>query len=562
MEAAAKPLLSRGSDDQLQFETPVAVQDQTDRAGLAVASAAAEIEEYTKDSLAKVSVNALGKGPLAEAKQELTKLREKAVAALSKREATIQAVGSACKAIADAGRSKVTKALREEAQSTGVSVDSLFSKLAGGKAELSMEELCTHLASLNGADMNSDHLKLSCRAIQIGSISKRRFIETLQSYYVVVKEVALTPEFEVSKSKPIRKAEANEIFELIEGPRASETMSRVKVRSLKDNLEAWITVSGNKGTPFLKETVKPYYACSRDVALQKNANDNDAEVVRTLRSEEILEVIEGPKKSDGEVADELRGRIKVPNSTVQGFVTVRDCSGTVFIEASDKHFVVQAATPITEELDPEKGTTFRKLAAGELFVALDDPVDVDGTNVKRVNAKAAKDGVTGWVSITGAKVGTVYSAPSKRHYVVRNQVSVYKRAAGQGDVVKCLEEGEIVEMLGVPKSEKVEVPVRMRCRALTDESVGWISVGGARRCKPHLTCRTATPIHDSSSTVGASVIRQLDVNEVVEMLEVPQDDTSDAKILRFRGCAVKDGVVGWMTIKDGTSTYITAADAC
>eukprot|EP00927_Polykrikos_kofoidii_P054243 TRINITY_DN48697_c0_g1_i1.p1 TRINITY_DN48697_c0_g1~~TRINITY_DN48697_c0_g1_i1.p1 ORF type:complete len:2054 (-),score=493.08 TRINITY_DN48697_c0_g1_i1:257-5752(-) len=558
LESVSKVLLSLKSEEQMMFETPIAFQEECDGAGQAVASKVEEIHAYVKCSIEKVSSPVQSKGPLAEARKELTRLKEKADATLAKRVSTIKAVGSVCNAIATAGRGKVTKVLREDAQSKGVSLESYFDMICNGKADVSTEALCQHVGSLDELEMKPEHLKLACTAIQAGSICKRRFIEVLQSYFLVVKEIAITAEFDMSKSKPIRKAEAKELIELIDGPRVADQMTRIKGRCLKDNVEGWVTISGNKGTPFLQETVKPYYACSRDIPLQSEVDSKDGDIVRTLRSEEMLEVIEGPTKAEG-FADELRARIKVPSDNTQGFVTIRDCKGAVLLDLSDKHFTVQAATPMTEEFDADAGKTVRKLAAGELVVALDDAVEVDGSNVKRINAKAAKDGVTGWVSISGAKAGTSLLAPSKKHYIVRQPVPVCKRPTG-GDVSRMLDVDEVVEMLGVPKSEKVEVPVRVRGRAVTDGSVGWISVGGARPCKPFYTCRKPTPIHDGLDSSVGTVVRQLDVGEVIEMLEVPQDDTSDAKVVRFRGCAVKDGARGWMTIKDKVATYIAAAN--
>ena len=60
---------------------------------------------------------------------------------------------------------------------------------------------------------------------------------------------------EVGKCKTLRRVGLDEIFEVLEGPRSDEKLglTRIRGRSLNDGVVGWISVSGNKGTPFLKE---------------------------------------------------------------------------------------------------------------------------------------------------------------------------------------------------------------------------------------------------------------------------------------------------------------------
>eukprot|EP00434_Breviolum_minutum_P009270 symbB.v1.2.008171.t1/scaffold512.1/size193505/12 len=70
----------------------------------------------------------------------------------------------------------------------------------------------------------------------------------------VVTKTALT-EDATSQSKAIRKLEPNEVVMLLSVPcKDSEIdVMRVKVQTLNDGVEGWVTLSGNQGTEYLKE---------------------------------------------------------------------------------------------------------------------------------------------------------------------------------------------------------------------------------------------------------------------------------------------------------------------
>ena len=75
-----------------------------------------------------------------------------------------------------------------------------------------------------------------------------------RQYFVVVKDIVFTDVFDLDNATVKRKAELNEIIEMVEGPNADAKVdvTRIKAKSLTDGLDAWITVSSNEGTTFLK----------------------------------------------------------------------------------------------------------------------------------------------------------------------------------------------------------------------------------------------------------------------------------------------------------------------
>jgi len=150
-------------------------------------------------------------------------------------------------------------------------------------------------------------------------------------------------------------------------------------------------------------------------------------VVRTLSAEEILEVVEGPIKMQGALEDELRARVKALKDAQPGFLTVRDQTGTIFAEASDKYYSCSTITGITDGFDMNTCKVIRKLQIGEVVEAIEEPQEEEEKGIKRVHCRALKDDVTGWVAMSGTKGSTtVYLKPSSKHYIVLREAVLAK----------------------------------------------------------------------------------------------------------------------------------------
>merc|ERR1712019_115499 len=96
----------------------------------------------------------------------------------------------------------------------------------------------------------------------------------------------------------LRKAEEAEVIEVLEGPMTDEKtkMVRVRAKSLLDSIEGWITLKGNQGTPFLEEVDKIFYSCRKAELPLQTEFPSDSATIRPLIEEEVLELIEGPRK--------------------------------------------------------------------------------------------------------------------------------------------------------------------------------------------------------------------------------------------------------------------------
>jgi len=380
-------------------------------------------------------------------------------------------------------------------------------------------------------------------------------MDLLQIYYIVSKEIAVTPESELTKDvKPIRKAVVGEILELIEGPTLDENeMTRLRGRLLKDGTEGWLTLGGNKGTPFLKETPKPFSAFTKATTLDKDQKGEEG-AVGTVKAEMIVEVIEGPMKIQAKKEDVLRCRVKASKDGAQGFLVTRDENDITFAEVSDKHYQCASVTGITDDEDMAKCKVLRKLKIGEAVELLGEPV-ANEEGVKRVKCKAVADGMEGWAAISGAK-GAAFLKPATKYHVIKKEATLLKSA--KGEAVRELEVDEIVEVLSGPNAEKVDPPLRTKGRVVGDEGVvGWFPASSARSCKPSYACKKATPLHETSAAGDdAKVVRQIDVGEPLDLIELGD---KNADVFRIKVRAEKDGQCGWVTVKDATATYVVAA---
>jgi len=378
-------------------------------------------------------------------------------------------------------------------------------------------------------------------------MGKRKFLSFLQQYFAVVKPIAVTNEFEVSKAKTIRKANIDEVLEVTEGPCTDPKvgLTRIKGKSLSDSIEGWVSVRGNQGTPFLQEVEKPFYACTEEIELMSEFKGENVSYIRTLKADEVLELLEGPRKEVFEPALRLRG--KAPDGEI-GWLTVRDKKGTVFAEVDDKLYACSTSVAMTDNLDIKECKVVRKLAVGELFTVVEGPVEEKEANVTRVKGKCAKDDQEGWVTVKG-NAGTTYASPSTKHFKVIREVRLQNKFASEtAEAVRELQKDELVQVLEGPSEEPFPPEVRIKGKALRDGTVGWITLKGenVKPWSPYYKCIVSMQLYDSASSDGAAVVRQIAIGETLEILEGPVED---GKEVRMKARAEKDGAVGWATIR-------------
>eukprot|EP00927_Polykrikos_kofoidii_P021184 TRINITY_DN20135_c0_g1_i1.p1 TRINITY_DN20135_c0_g1~~TRINITY_DN20135_c0_g1_i1.p1 ORF type:complete len:1927 (+),score=457.77 TRINITY_DN20135_c0_g1_i1:93-5873(+) len=150
--------------------------------------------------------------------------------------------------------------------------------------------------------------------------------DSTQKVYKVVAGIVLTDSEDVKGSKPIRKLEAGEILECIEGPVVRENeggITRIKAKTVKGGDEGWVTLCGSKGTSYVEESTN-HFMIHQDVMLEKEAKPDikDKESVRLLKKGEIFEASEIPTHEGNDVVQRVRGRSQ--NDASMGWVTLKD----------------------------------------------------------------------------------------------------------------------------------------------------------------------------------------------------------------------------------------------
>mmetsp|Transcript_38101 Transcript_38101/g.89254 ORF Transcript_38101/g.89254 Transcript_38101/m.89254 type:complete len:2003 (+) Transcript_38101:126-6134(+) len=114
---------------------------------------------------------------------------------------------------------------------------------------------------------------------------------------------------------------------------------------------------------------------------------------------------------------------------------------------------------------------------------------------------------------------------------------------------------EVIEVLEPAVTEDSSKLLRVKCRALSDGIVGYVTTQGNQGTpflvatqKPYLVCEEELPLQGGFDG-GSEQLRQTLRGEVFELLEGPRQEPSK-EVTRLRGKCKKDGAVGYFTVKD------------
>jgi len=268
--------------------------------------------------------------------------------------------------------------------------------------------------------------------------------------------------------------------------------------------------------------------------------------LRELKEAEVLELIEGPQKVL--MQDTSRARVKLTKDNLQGWVTISDKHGVTFAEPNKKLYVCKATVAMTDGENIQDSKVITKLQDGDMLDAVSGEVKQDASGISRVKGKALKSGEVGWITTQG-NAGTVFAATIPNYYSVLKEVHMNKKFHPEGaDVVRKAEVGETFQILEGPKEEKALPESRIKVRAASDGVEGWVSRSGLKSWSADYKVLVSTALQDTrGATEVTKTIRELAKGEQFEYLEGPFEE---GKELRMKGRAKKDGIVGWVTLKD------------
>merc|ERR1712060_810227 len=138
-----------------------------------------------------------------------------------------------------------------------------------------------------------------------------------------------------------------------------------------------------------------------------------SDAVRQLDKGEVVEVVEGPVE-EGKLK---RAKVVAIKDGTEGYVTVSDDAGAVFLREGGKIFKVVKETILTESFDLEddlrrsrprkRRVATRKLKVGELVEVREYPKKEEKSGLTRMKCKAKTDGRLGWATTLG-NAGAVF----------------------------------------------------------------------------------------------------------------------------------------------------------
>lgn len=294
--------------------------------------------------------------------------------------------------------------------------------------------------------------------------------EVSKPFYICEKEVALDREFKSEgEGGVIRNIKADEIVELIEGPR-SHTYApglRVKGKSTVDGEIGWFTARDKTGEVFAEADGK-YYSCVNSVALTDSMEIKDCKVIRKLTVGELFTIEEGPVEDKDAGICRVKGK-SLKDDTV-GWITVKGNAGTVYAEKSTKHFCVLQDVSMRKKFPSAfAGEEVRMLKKGEAIQVLEGPKEETYAAEVRLRVKAP-DGSVGWVTLGNKNL--IKWTP---YYKCKVTSAMHESVATQGAaLVRDIAAEEVVELLDGPVREGEEL--RMKGRAEKDGSTGWVTI--------------------------------------------------------------------------------------
>eukprot|EP00928_Gymnodinium_smaydae_P087302 TRINITY_DN71581_c0_g1_i1.p1 TRINITY_DN71581_c0_g1~~TRINITY_DN71581_c0_g1_i1.p1 ORF type:complete len:2009 (+),score=514.05 TRINITY_DN71581_c0_g1_i1:70-6027(+) len=487
---------------------------------------------------------------LLEPKVQLTKLTSRVTTAERKCLAATESVRTAFEQAVKAATKKAREVLRVAARQSGKTCDQLFTQVAAGKDEMSAAQFKSFVEGLPDHGLSKEQIDLAYNEFGRHGLKRVGFAKVIQEFKTCTAATPITSDFEKS-SKTVRRLEAGEVFEVLEGPResADSSLSRVRGRALRDGAEGWVTVQESPGAPFLKHSEKPFLCSSSDAPLHA-ASSPTAAVVRKLQRDEVLELIEGPRQETPAPGLVMEGTAS--SDSASGWVTLRNAAGVVSASRNKDLFVCRSPIAMTDVFDIKACNVVRKVDRGEVLLVIGGREGKEDSDVEitRLHFRALRDDKEGWVTLKGNQ-GTLFVEESDRHYTLDSDAVLRSGRGESTAAVRTLKAGEAFEAKAAPLEEKSVSLLVVRARGVDDGKEGWIvfakgSAAPVRPWRPRYVCRRSVDL-TADSDAASKVSRPAQVGEVFEVVDVPVVDKSSG--LR-RVLLASSGVnAGWATIR-------------
>lgn len=231
-------------------------------------------------------------------------------------------------------------------------------------------------------------------------------------------------------------------------------------------------MKSTKGTEFLEPAGKPFMLCTGPVPLLESPTNSDS-VMRELKRDEVMELLEGPREECVDPDLFLHGKAVKDEAT--GWVLLSNGHGDPALSLAQDTYVCQSPIAMTDNFDIKNCSVLRKVDVGELLKVIGkEEVKGESTEISRLRFRALRDDKEGFVTLKGNQ-GTVFLEKSTKHHVVGRRVALTSSSIKGGPVVRQLEVGEVVEACEKPKQSQGELLLVLKARTLSDSLSGWVA---------------------------------------------------------------------------------------
>jgi hypothetical protein len=314
------------------------------------------------------------------------------------------------------------------------------------------------------------------------------------------------------------------------------------------------------------QLLERYCVCVKDVAITESCDVKAAGSLRKLEVGEYIEVTDGPKKDEESGLTRIHGRALRDNA--MGWITMRGNQGTPFLQDSPKPSLYATEDiPLQDGFSSEGTAIIRTVKRHEVVEVLEGPRQEEVGSIVRAKVKAMADGKVGWFTLTN-KLGESQAQPSTSSWRVVAAIALTDaRDIRQCNVLRKLDRDELLTVLEGPTAEGNAGLLRIRVKATKDNAEGWVTTQGnagsvfAKEAGKQYKMSKPVPLHREFGSESADTLRILEVDELLELLEEPREETSDAST-RVRVRVAADGRTGWLSQTDSNLQPWSAQYTC
>lgn len=301
-----------------------------------------------------------------------------------------------------------------------------------------------------------------------------------------------------------------------------------------------------------------FYVVMKSSVITNEFDIESSKVMRKLDVDEIVELMDGPRKDEKVGLTRIQARCLRDNAV--GWISVKGNQGTSFLEETEKpYYVCSAGMALDMDAKGKSEEPVRTLLAGEVVELVEGPLKERLQPNTRARGKAPSDGATGWVTVVSSR-GATYLEEGRFFTCTAAVPLTDELDANEAKVLKQLVPGEVIAAVDEEPAEDDGV-MRMKARTLKDELEGWVTMK-SQTGQPYVTASSKyytaleeVPVQRSLDATSAATARVLAKGEVFQILEGPKEESSVLS-RRAKVKAIADGSTGWITLGVQTPDWV------